>query len=258
MPTSPLLEVKALSASIGGQTILKDTDLTVAEGDWLGLVGGSGTGKSTLLRIIMGLRQPAVPVAGTIAFGGVRYDCASPFPRPDCIAFVPQSPAFGLDSLRRMRWQWQQLLRIKGRKMSEDHRELFAALSLPSPDDRFPHQWSRGMQQRFLLAMALMESPRIVILDEPTSALDPVVAAEVLAEVQRLAANRGFTTIMVTHDLGMAARFARNLAIMADGRVVEQGPTDRMLTSADHDFTRELVAHRKWRTAPFKGWRRLC
>lgn len=258
MPTSPLLEVKSLSAAIGGQTILKDADLTVTEGDWLGLVGGSGTGKSTLLRIIMGLRKPAVPTAGTIALGGRRYDCAAPFPRPEGIAFVPQSPAFGLDPLRKMRWQWQQLLRVKGRRLTEDHRELFAALSLPSPDDRFPHQWSRGMQQRFLLAMALMESPRIVILDEPTSALDAVVAAEVLAEVQRLAADRGFTTIMVTHDLGMAARFARTLAIMAGGKVVEQGPTERMLASADHEFTRELVAHRKWRTAPFKGWQRLC
>lgn len=105
------------------------------------------------------------------------------------------------------------------------------------------------MQQRYLLAMALMENPQLIILDEPTSALDAVIAAQVLQEVQRLAKVQGITVMMVTHDLALAARFARTLAIMDQGRMVEQGATQTVLSNPQHDYTRELVAHRCWKTA---------
>lgn len=114
------------------------------------------------------------------------------------------------------------------------------------------------MQQRFLLAMALMASPKVLVLDEPTSALDAVVAARVLDEVQRIAAERNITVLMVTHDLSLAARFATTLAIMDHGRVVEQGPSEQLLSAPSHPYTQELVGHREWRKAPEMGWVRLC
>lgn len=243
-----LLTVSSLSAAIGRQGILHDVDLAVPEGSWFGVVGGSGAGKSTVLRIIMGLRKPVQPTSGTMTLADKTYDLAGRWQAPAGIACVPQSPAHGLDPLRRMSWQWRQLMDAKGLS-HEGHEPLFKAMGLPMPDDRFPHQWSRGMQQRYLLAMALAQKPKLIILDEPTSALDAMIAAQVLDEVRRLATAEGITVMMVTHDLGLAARFATHVAIMTQGRVVEQGPTEAVLNSPTDPYTKDLVAHRHWRTA---------
>lgn len=263
MPNNPdpILAINALSAVIGRQGVLQDVNLTVAKGDWLGIVGGSGAGKTTLLRIIMGLRKPARPVSGSMSLAGQHYDFTQPSTeRTKGIAFVPQSPAHGLDPLRPMVWQWNQLLRIKAAAggLTADQRELFDALGLPEPDKKFPHEWSRGMQQRFLLAMALMESPEVVILDEPTSALDAMIAAQVLKEVQRIVKDRGVTVMMVTHDIALATSFATSLAILMSGTIVEQGATDAIIANPKHDYTKDLVSHRRWRRAPVTGWVRLC
>lgn len=243
MPTKLLLQVDALSAEVGGQGILRDVSLSMQAGSWLGVVGGSGAGKSTLLRAIMGLKRPARPVAGEMIFDGQRYDLKAPrMARPAGIAYVPQSPAYGLDPLRRLSWQWQQLVRCKGR----DNRALFDALGLPDPIGQFPHEWSLGMQQRLLLAMALIEEPRLLILDEPTSALDALIAAQVLREVERLARDKGIAVLMVTHDLALAARFSDQILIMAGGCVVESGAATQVLTKPATAYAQELVAHQKW------------
>lgn len=209
----------------------------------MGVVGGSGAGKSTLLRVIMGLRRPAKPVAGKIVYDGAEHDLTGPGRwRPNGIAYVPQSPAHGLDPLRRIQWQWDQLVRCKGR----DDRALFEALGLPDPARRFPHEWSLGMQQRLLLAMALVEAPRLLILDEPTSALDALIAAQVLTEVARVSRDKGIAVLMVTHDLSLAAQFCQDITIMAEGRVLESGPAQALLTRPQHPYAQKLVAHRHW------------
>lgn len=245
----PLLKIQALSAEIGGQDVLHDISLDVERSEWLAVVGGSGAGKSTLLRAMMGLKRPARPTSGEMYFNGSRWtftDRAAS--RPDRMSFVPQSPAHGFDPLRRLQWQLAQLARRIGGEQP-DRKALFDTLSLPDPGSRYPHEWSRGMQQRLLLAMALMGDPALLILDEPTSALDPIVAAQVLQEVHRLAKARGIAVIMVTHDLALAARYAQKIAIMEHGRIVEAGRGDTVLTRPDTSYARELVAHRHWHTA---------
>lgn len=246
MQTNTLLNINALSAEIGGQGVLHDVCLAMKDNGWMGVVGGSGAGKSTLLRVIMGLKRPAVPTSGSMIFDGLTQDLtAKSHCRPAGIAYVPQSPAHGLDPLRRIRWQWDQLVRCKRR----DNRDLFASLGLPDPAQRFPHQWSLGMQQRLLLAMALMEEPRVLILDEPTSALDALIAAQVLSEVAQLAREKGIAVLMVTHDLALAARFCDDIAIMAQGRVIESGSAETLLKAPSQPFAQELVAHRNWQRA---------
>lgn len=252
MPTNPapLLRIRDLSASIGGQEILQDVNLEMAQSDWLAVVGGSGAGKSTLLRAVMGLFRPARPTAGQIEFNGqARYFADVNKARMAGIAFVPQSPAHGFDPLRRLRWQWDQLARHNQVAAGRDRREILTALGLPDLGSSFPHQWSRGMQQRLLLAMALADAPKLLILDEPTSALDPLIAAQVLQETQRLSKERNIAVMMVTHDLSLAARFANQIAIMQAGRVVESGPADQVLCDPKHPYSRELVSYRGWHRA---------
>lgn len=196
----------------------------------------------------MGLKRPARPTGGEILFDGIRWASTDrDRTRPKGISFVPQSPAHGFDPLRRLRWQLVQLARCIGRK-PQDQDTLLEILALPDPYRLYPHEWSRGMQQRLLLAMALMSDPKLLILDEPTSALDPLIAAQVLQEVQRIAAAKGIAVVMVTHDLALAAKYATQIAIMDRGCIVEAGPSDVVLTTPRTDYARELVAHRYWHT----------
>lgn len=247
---APLLNIENLSASIGGQAVLQDVTLEMATTDWLAVVGGSGAGKSTLLRAIMGLTRPARPTAGQIMFNGQgQAFAAASKARLAGIAFVPQSPAHGFDPLRRLRWQWDQLARHNQAAAGKDRLEILTALGLPDLGASYPHQWSRGMQQRLLLAMALADAPMLLILDEPTSALDPLIAAQVLQETQRLAQERGIAVMMVTHDLSLAARFANKISIMQAGRIVESGPAKQLLSSPNHPYAQELVSHRGWQRA---------
>ncbi|MEM9317122.1 MAG: ATP-binding cassette domain-containing protein [Pseudomonadota bacterium] len=197
----------------------------------------------------MGLRRPARQTSGEILFGGTRWTTADrETRRPEGISFVPQSPAHGFDPLHRLRWQLNQLSRRIGGRPTV-HGGLLETLSLPDPDRFYPHEWSRGMQQRLLLAMALMSDPKLLIMDEPTSALDPIIAAQVLQEVQRLAKAQGFAVAMVTHDLALAAQYATHISIMEHGRIVESGPSETVLTAPSTTYARELVAHRHWRVA---------
>ena len=248
--TTRLLKIDALSAEIGGRRVLHDICLEVDRSEWLAIVGGSGAGKSTLLRAIMGLKRPARPVSGEMIFDGDHWHLASSRAfRPKTISCVPQSPAHGFDPLRRLQWQVAQLSRlVKGK--DQDVAALFETLGLPDPGARYPHEWSRGMQQRLLVAMALMSQPKLLILDEPTSALDPLIAAQVLAEVRRLAELRNIAVIMVTHDLALAARHAQKMVIMQAGRIVEAGPGDSVIARPQTAYARDLVAHRHWHTAP--------
>lgn len=252
MPSNPapLLKVENLSASIGGQEVLHQVHLQIAPAEWLAVVGGSGAGKSTLLRAIMGLKRPARPTAGELTFDGRRSLFGSgQKTTARGIAYVPQSPAHGFDPLRPLRWQWEQMLRSKRLKAAVQRSDILSALGLPDLKGSYPHQWSRGMQQRLLLAMALVEEPRLLILDEPTSALDPLIAAQVLEETCKLAHARAIAVMMVTHDLSLAARFADEIAIMKTGRILETGPADQLLSNPEHPYSRELVSYRNWQRA---------
>lgn len=252
MPSEPntLLDLENLSVRIGRQVILNDVSLQIRRGECLAVVGGSGAGKSTLLRCLMGLTRPAVPFAGRLAFDGQERDfSALEKPRkPKRIAYVPQNPDQGFDPLKRLMWQWRQALRVfAGRKnISRAQEPLLEELGLKPFGTCFPYEWSRGMQQRLLLAMALIGEPRLLILDEPTSALDPLIAAQVLRAVMKYAGMHDVAVLIVTHDLSLAARYADRTAIMNAGRVVEVGETAHLLSAPQSDYGQLLVNHRDW------------
>ncbi len=247
-----LLRLESLSARIGRQVLLSDISLTIARGDCLAVVGGSGAGKSTLLRCLMGLTRPAKPFAGRLQFNGQHIDFSDPGKnkRPRGIGYVPQNPDHGFDPLKRLTWQWRQAARVvTGRgRVSGTQAQLLEELGLKPFERCFPHEWSRGMQQRLLLAMALMGEPKLLVLDEPTSALDPLIAAQVLRAVMRHAETCGVAVLIVTHDLSLAARYANRAVILNAGRVAECGETATLLKDPQSEYGRLLVQHREWIT----------
>ena len=245
-----LLSLESLSADIGRQAILSDVNLTIQHGECLAVVGGSGAGKSTLLRCLMGLTRPAKPTAGRLMFNGQILELATVKKRVKLkgMGYVPQNPDHGFDPLKRLKWQWRQAARVVTGKaeFSEAHERLLSELGLKPFGNRFPHEWSRGMQQRLLLAMVLMGKPQLLILDEPTSALDPLIAAQVLRAVMKYAQAHGVAVLIVTHDLALAARYADRTAIMNAGRIVEFGETATLLTQPQSDYGQLLAANRDW------------
>lgn len=251
--TGPLLRLENLSARIGRQVILDAVCLEVEQGECVALVGGSGAGKSALLRCVIGLSRPARPFGGRMQFADGQVDFASDRlrHRPDGIAYVPQNPDHGFDPLKKLRWQWRQAARIVlGSGDTNPHRaKLLEAMGLSDFGSRYPHEWSRGMQQRLLLAMALLGKPRLLILDEPTSALDPLIAAQVLRLVMEHSKENGIALLIVTHDLSLATRYANRTAIMTEGRIVEFGSTRHLLATPQSDYGRLLVANRSWSKA---------
>ncbi|MEM9707254.1 MAG: ATP-binding cassette domain-containing protein [Pseudomonadota bacterium] len=224
------LSVSCLSAVRSGRTILHPTSLDIHPRSRIGLVGPSGSGKSTL---------------GHALIDDLRSQGKS-------AAHVPQSPDEALDPLRSMAFHWQEAERaLSLAPGSADQDGLFHALKIEGGDLRKrPWGWSRGMQQRFVIAMALIGEPDLIVLDEPTSALDPVVAAATMDLLDRYLATRETSMMLITHDLGLAARRVSRLMVMDEGQIVEHAPTQEILERPQSAASRSLAAHRNWMDLP--------
>ncbi len=224
------IAVTGLSATRSGRNILHPTSLEVARAERVGLVGASGSGKSTL---------------GHALVDALRADGRS-------VVHVPQSPNEALDPLRSMAFHWREAERALGLRPDDLRRlDLFAALHIEGGDMRKrPWGWSRGMQQRFVIAMALIGTPDLLVMDEPTSALDPVVAAGTMALLDRYLSDRQTALLLITHDLGLAATRASRLMVMDAGQIVEDGPTQAILDAPKSAAARALCAHRNWLSLP--------
>lgn len=224
------LSVSGLSVVRSGRTILHPTDLLIEPGDRVGLVGASGSGKSTLGHVLI----------DTLRSGGIR------------VAHVPQSPDEALDPLRSMAFHWREAERAVGTVADGGRRAaLFHALGIEGGDLRKrPLGWSRGMQQRFVIAMALIGVPDLLVMDEPTSALDPVVAARSMDLLDAHLAGTRTALLLITHDLGLAARRVSRLIVMQDGQVVEDRATRALLDAPQTPAARLLCAHRNWLALP--------
>ena len=224
------LHVSGLSAVRSGRTILHPTSLEIEPRGRIGLVGASGSGKSTL--------------------GHALIDalCAQGY----SVAHVPQSPDEALDPLRSMAFHWREAEVALGLAPgSADQDGLFKALSIQGGDLRKrPWSWSRGMQQRFVIAMALIGAPDLIVLDEPTSALDPVVAAATMDLLSSFLDSKDTAMILITHDLGLAARRVNSLMVMDAGHLVEQGVTEDILKHPQTPAAQSLSAHRNWMALP--------
>ena len=237
--------------------------LSVEEGRTLGIVGESGSGKSVTGLTVMGLtRARNATLSGHVRFDGADLlkmtDSEMRTVRGNHIAMIFQDP---LSSLHPYYTVGRQLIeayrahhRSAGRGEARDRAaEMLRVVGIPDPRvrlDSHPHELSGGMRQRVMIAMALINQPRLLIADEPTTALDVTVQAEILELIQRLQSELGMTVIIITHDLGVVAQLADDVAVMYAGRIVECGPTTTILDVPEHPYTWGLLASIPRMTAP--------
>lgn len=233
---------------------LNGVDFTVGEREIVGLVGETGAGKSLTAYSVMGLlKPPAKVVAGQALYNGRDLLALSDDERRKLrggeIALVVQSPKSSLEPLTTVS---QQLVRVHRAHRQVDEAaarvravEMLAAVGIPDPERRanaYAHQLSGGMAQRVLMAMALINEPKLLIADEPTTGLDVTVQAQVLDLLRDLVRARGMSALVITHDLGIVAQYCDRIAVMYAGQVVESGDVMDVFARPSHPYTRRLIA----------------
>ncbi|WP_439959961.1 dipeptide ABC transporter ATP-binding protein, partial [Streptomyces griseorubiginosus] len=252
-----VLEVEGLGVTFGTETgdvpALCDISLHVHAGETLALVGESGSGKSTVALAAIGLLPGSARVSGRVRVDGRDVVGADEGElarlRGRTASMVFQEPASALDPLTRVGAQIAEVIR-NHRPLSRAEAagaavELLRRVGIPDPERRskaFPFQLSGGQRQRVVIAMAIANSPGLLIADEPTTALDVTVQAEILDLLRGLAADSGTGVLLVTHNMGVVADFADRVAVMLRGEIVESGPVDEVLLRPRHDYTRKLLA----------------
>ena len=230
-----------------------DVSFRVGRGEVLGLVGESGSGKSVTGFSIIGLVDPP----GRITGGSILYqgqDLAKLTEREmrnlrgNRIAMIFQDPMMTLNPVLRIDTQMieavQAHTQLSHRAARDKSRDALGMVGIPSPEERlsaYPHQFSGGMRQRVAIAIALLHNPDLLIADEPTTALDVTIQAQILAEVQKLAAEHGTALIWITHDLSVIAGLADRIAVMYAGRIVESGDAADVLDRTIHPYTAGLI-----------------
>ncbi len=255
--TQPLLRVENLRVEFptrrGTLVAVDDISFHIDEGEVLGVVGESGAGKSLTGAAIIGLLEPPGRVAGgQIVFDGKRIDNLSYERmrrlRGDQIAMIFQDPLTSLNPLYTIGKQLTETIRTH---VSIDERgalaramELLNEVGIPAAERRvtqFPHQFSGGMRQRVVIALALAANPRLIIADEPTTALDVSIQAQIISLLKRLCREHGTAVMLVTHDMGVIAETADRVAVMYAGRIVEIGPVQDVIKRAQHPYTHGLM-----------------
>ena len=230
---------------------VRGVSLTVAPGETLALVGESGSGKSTVALAALGLLPGNARVSGTASIAGTDVVGARDLSglRGRVASMVFQEPATALDPLCRVGTQIAEVIRNHRRVPAAEARreavELLRRVGIPEPERRasaYPFQLSGGQRQRVVIAMAIANSPRLLIADEPTTALDVTVQAEILDLLRELAAEADTGVLLVTHNMGVVADFADRVAVMYAGEIVETGPVDQVLLRPSHDYTKRLLA----------------
>jgi len=257
--TTAALEISGLRTEfrIGGRwhAAVRDLSLTLRRDETLALVGESGCGKSVTALSVMGLVQPP---HGRVAAGRIALDGRdlSGLPerdlervRGDRMAMIFQEPMTSLNPVMTVGDQVAESLRIHrglDRKAALDRaRALFEEVKIPSAAGRlkeFPHQFSGGMRQRVMIAIALACDPAVLLADEPTTALDVTIQAQVLGLLADLKDRHGTAVLFITHNLGVVAQIADRVAVMYAGEIVEQGPVGAIFAAPQHPYTRALFS----------------
>ncbi|TWF58907.1 ABC transporter ATP-binding protein [Neorhizobium alkalisoli] len=251
------LDVKGLSVEFptrkGVLTALSDVSLSIRRGEILGVVGESGAGKSMTGMAVLGLLEPPGRIAGgEIRIGGKRTDNLSEAEmaaiRGRMVGAIFQDPLTSLNPLFSVGQQLVETIRLHSERNKTEARvyavDLLKQVGIPGANERidhYPHQFSGGMRQRVVIALALAGNPQLIIADEPTTALDVSIQAQITALLRRLCREHGTGVMLVTHDMGVIAETADRVAVMYAGRVIEIGPVEEVLSRPKHPYTRGLM-----------------
>ncbi|WP_170984340.1 ABC transporter ATP-binding protein [Rhodoligotrophos defluvii] len=258
-PTGPLLAIRDLKVSFtrrNGPSLeaVRGVDFTLHPGEVLAVVGESGSGKSLSMLAAIGLTPPTATVSGSVRFRGVELVGV---PRSYLrsirgaqIAMIFQDSLSALNPVLTVGDQIAEALQLHHPDMTRREawkkaEELLALVAVPQPDRRvgqYPHEFSGGMRQRAMIAMAVANNPTVLIADEPTTALDVTVQAQVMDVLKRLREQLGLALILITHDMGVVAGMADRVAVMYAGRVVEDAAVADLFRDPRHPYTRGLLA----------------
>lgn len=257
MKNQKILEIKDLRTTFVSKGVrtqaVRGVSLTVNEGDILGVVGESGSGKSVLMKTVIGiLPENAEIESGSILFKDKELTKLSKKELQKLqgkeVAMVFQDPMTALNPLRKVGSQVEEILR-RHRNLSKTQAKIEAInllekVGIPSPEkrvDQYPHEFSGGMRQRVLIAMALACNPELLIADEPTTALDVTIQAQILELLKEIQNESGMSIILITHDLGVVANMCNRIVVMYGGMVMEEGSSDQIFYSPKHPYTRALL-----------------
>jgi peptide/nickel transport system ATP-binding protein len=252
-----LLEVRDLTITPAGAdaAVLHDVSLSLAQGERVGLIGESGSGKSLTAQSVMGLLPEELNARGQVHLHGHSGNLLESNEktlaglRSDIVSMVFQEPMSALNPLMRIGDQIAEVLRIHGKaprgQIPTRVRELLRDVHMPDPDSArfaYPHQLSGGQRQRVMLAIALANSPRLLICDEPTTALDVTVQKHMLDLIAERVSAVEAGLLFITHDLAVVAGVCDRVIVMYRGRIVESGSVDEIFTAPKHEYTRGLLA----------------
>ena len=257
MTAPPVLSVRNLRVEFptrrGILTAIDDVSFDIGPGEVLGVVGESGAGKSITGTAVIGLIEPPGRIAsGEVLLRGERIDNLPPERmrkiRGKRIGMVFQDPLTSLNPLYRIGDQLVETIRTHSTLSESPARKkalsLLDEVGIPAAEmriDAYPHQFSGGMRQRVVLALALAAEPELVIADEPTTALDVSVQAQIIALLKRLCAQHGAAVMLITHDMGVIAETADRVAVMYAGRIAEIGPVRDVIKAPLHPYTKGLM-----------------
>ena len=252
-----ILEIRDLRVTFptesGDVQAVRGVDVTVHEGELLGVVGESGSGKSVTFLAAMGLLPKSAKVEGSVKIRGQELIGEKrknlQRARGKRIAMIFQDPLSALNPTHKVGSQVAEMVRSHqdlSKELSAKRAvELLEMVGIPQPATRarqYPHEFSGGMRQRVMIAMAIANDPEVLIADEPTTALDVTVQAQILEVIQRIQKELGTAVVFITHDLGVVARIADRLQVMYAGRAVERGEVRDLFTRPTHPYTKGLLA----------------
>ncbi|MBK1784506.1 ATP-binding cassette domain-containing protein [Prauserella cavernicola] len=247
-----LLAVEDLGITAGGSPLVEDVSFAIEPGERVGLIGASGSGKSLTASAVMGLLPEGLTAYGSVRFGDRELLGAGERElsrlRGKDITMVFQEPMTALNPSMRVGKQVAEAMllhRTRDRRAaSKDAVELLERVRLPEPERlarAYPHQLSGGQRQRVVLAIALANDPALLICDEPTTALDVTVQARILDVLADGVRERESALLFITHDLAVVATVCERVLVMNEGRIVESGPTRRVLSAPEHEYTARLL-----------------
>jgi oligopeptide/dipeptide ABC transporter ATP-binding protein len=249
---------------LGPLEAVRGVDLDVHEGELMGVVGESGSGKSVTFLAAMGLLPHRAKVTGSVMLNGQEMIGASNKVlrnmRGGSMSMIFQDPLSALNPVHRVGDQIVEMLQAHQSQLSDKDAakraiELLDIVGIPQAAERahqYPHEFSGGMRQRVVIAIAIANNPKVLIADEPTTALDVTVQAQILEVIERVQKSFGTAVVLITHDLGVIARVADRVNVMYAGRNVEKGGVDSLFDHPSHPYTRGLLA-----SLPHEGVDRL-